>query len=99
ILVKSREGRPIKADGNPDHPASGRGSSVWIQACLLDLYNPARAKSVLAAGQPSSFAAFEGWLNERLRQALDRNGEGFRIPTGGGRSLPLAATIAGVDGK
>jgi MoCo/4Fe-4S cofactor protein with predicted Tat translocation signal len=94
ILVKSREGRPIKADGNPDHPASGSGSSVWIQACLLDLYNPARAKSVLAAGQPSSFAAFEGWLNERLRQVRDRNGEGFRILTGCVTSPTLGAQIA-----
>src|SRR3954469_14874348 len=37
ILVKSREGRPIKVDGNRSHPASLGGSSVWMQACLLDL--------------------------------------------------------------
>ncbi len=93
ILVKSREGRPIKADGNPDHPASGRGSSVWIQACLLDLYNPERAKAVEQFGAPSSYAQFESWLHERLREQNERKGAGLRILTGCVTSPTLALQI------
>src|SRR5579859_400536 len=39
-LVKSREGHPIKVDGNPEHPATLGGSSVWLQTSILDLYDP-----------------------------------------------------------
>ncbi len=99
ILVKSREGRPLKADGNPEHPASGRGSSVWIQACLLDLYNPQRAKSVLRNGLPSSFAAFEAALQARLMEAARKNGEGLRLLTGCITSPTLAGQINAIREK
>ena len=35
LLVESREGRPIKVEGNPDHPASLGATSVFHQAALL----------------------------------------------------------------
>jgi len=50
VLVLSREGRPIKVDGNPDHPATLGGSDVFVQASILDLYDPDRAKTVTQAG-------------------------------------------------
>src|SRR5438477_497659 len=46
IVVTSREGRPIKIEGNPDHPASRGATSIWGQADLLDLYDPDRAQAV-----------------------------------------------------
>ena len=79
ILVKSREGRPIKADGNPKHPASLGGSSVWIQACLLDLYNPDRAQTVTQRGQPSSWGLFLSGLNQALQQQAKKHGTGLRL--------------------
>jgi molybdopterin-containing oxidoreductase family iron-sulfur binding subunit len=42
VLVKTREGRPIKIDGNPDHPVSmGKVDSKTL-AGILNLYDPER---------------------------------------------------------
>jgi len=81
ILVKSREGRPIKVDGNPSHPASLGGSSVWMQACLLDLYDPDRAKAVTHFGQPSSWSLFLSSLHTVLEGQKTKRGAGLRILT------------------
>ncbi|RPI15284.1 MAG: 4Fe-4S dicluster domain-containing protein [Ignavibacteriae bacterium] len=44
ILVKTREGRPIKIDGNPDHPVSKGKICAKGQASILNLYDPGRLK-------------------------------------------------------
>ncbi|MCJ8346569.1 4Fe-4S dicluster domain-containing protein, partial [bacterium] len=44
LLVKTREGRPIKVDGNPDDPINKGKSNAACQASLLNLYNPERLK-------------------------------------------------------
>src|ERR1043165_854616 len=53
VLAKSHEGHPIKVDGSPEHPASLGGSSIWMQASILDLYDPDRAQAVLCNGEIS----------------------------------------------
>lgn len=58
ILVKSYEGRPVKIEGNPDHPASLGSTDVFMQAAILDLYDPARASSILHGNQPRSWGVF-----------------------------------------
>lgn len=45
ILIKTREGRPIKVDGNPDHPVSKGKICAQGQASIMDLYNPDRLKN------------------------------------------------------
>jgi MoCo/4Fe-4S cofactor protein with predicted Tat translocation signal len=44
ILVKTREGRPIKIDGNPDHPISRGKICATGQASILNLYDPQRLR-------------------------------------------------------
>ncbi len=44
ILIKTREGRPIKVDGNPDHPVSKGKTCAKCQANILRLYDPQRLK-------------------------------------------------------
>src|SRR5688572_17458479 len=44
LLVKSHDGRPIKIEGNPDHPDSNGGTDTFAQASILSLYDPDRAK-------------------------------------------------------
>lgn len=47
ILIKTREGRPIKVDGNPDNKSSqGKICSIG-QANILNLYHPERYKKPL----------------------------------------------------
>lgn len=44
ILIKTREGRPIKIDGNPDHPVSKGKICAKGNAGILNLYDPERLK-------------------------------------------------------
>src|SRR6478736_620880 len=38
LLVTSREFRPIKIEGNPEHQASLGGTDIYAQASILDMY-------------------------------------------------------------
>ncbi|MGZ3805147.1 MAG: TAT-variant-translocated molybdopterin oxidoreductase [Pseudobdellovibrionaceae bacterium] len=42
VLVKTREGRPVKMEGNPKFPLNKGGMSVRAQSSLLNLYDPER---------------------------------------------------------
>lgn len=82
IIGKTFDGRPVKIDGHPDHPASGGASTLYIQAALLDLYDPERSSEPLRHGRPSSWTSADDML-AALRQALDKSGgQGFRLLTG-----------------
>jgi Fe-S-cluster-containing dehydrogenase component/anaerobic selenocysteine-containing dehydrogenase len=45
ILIKTREGRPIKIDGNPDHPINRGKICARGQASILNLYDPNRLRA------------------------------------------------------
>ncbi len=45
LLATSFDGRPIKLDGNPENPDSLGGSDVFIQARVLQLYDPDRLRN------------------------------------------------------
>jgi len=45
VLIKTREGRPIKIDGNPDHPINRGKICAKGQANILNLYDPNRLRS------------------------------------------------------
>lgn len=44
ILVKTREGRPIKIEGNAMASYAGGGTTARAQACVLDLYDVGRLR-------------------------------------------------------
>ena len=44
VIGITYEGRPTKLEGNPLHPASLGGTDVFMEADILDLYDPARSK-------------------------------------------------------
>jgi molybdopterin-containing oxidoreductase family iron-sulfur binding subunit len=45
VIGITYEGRPTKLEGNPLHPASLGGTDVFMEADVLDLYDPARSKA------------------------------------------------------
>lgn len=47
ILIKTREGRPIKVDGNPEHPVNRGKICAKGQANILNLYDPERIQQPL----------------------------------------------------
>ena len=57
ILATSFDGRPIKVDGNPEHPASLGSLDGMGQGTVLELYDPERKRSVLQGKKPSGWAA------------------------------------------
>jgi molybdopterin-containing oxidoreductase family iron-sulfur binding subunit len=59
VLVKSDAFRPIKLEGNPEHPMAKGKSDPITQATLLDLYDPDRSQHPLYRGESSDFGAFQ----------------------------------------
>jgi MoCo/4Fe-4S cofactor protein with predicted Tat translocation signal len=81
VLAKSREGHPVKVDGNPEHPASLGASSIWMQASILDLYDPDRARAILHNGDLSTWTDFVSEMNQVMRQQQANQGAGLRVLT------------------
>ncbi|MCB1309011.1 MAG: TAT-variant-translocated molybdopterin oxidoreductase, partial [Leptospiraceae bacterium] len=44
VILRTRAGRPVKIQGNPDHPLSNGGVSAFNVAGLMDLYDPDRLR-------------------------------------------------------
>ncbi|MBV8759344.1 MAG: oxidoreductase, partial [Deltaproteobacteria bacterium] len=70
ILVDTHDGRPTKLDGNPAHSASLGGSLPWLQARILDLYDPQRSRTALRRGVPTTWASLAAELRELPRGPL-----------------------------
>ncbi len=81
-LVTSFEGRPIKVEGNPRHPASLGATDVFAQAEILALYDPDRSQAIRAAGEISDWPAFELALRARLAAEAAGKGSGLRLLSG-----------------
>ncbi len=78
LLVRSREGRPIKVEGNPDHPASLGAAGPFEQASVLGLYDPTRGQGARWRERPvdwrqlrEAFGGPRGDRGERLRFLLE----------------------------
>jgi Fe-S-cluster-containing hydrogenase components 1 len=97
VLVNSFEGRPIKVEGNPRHPASLGATEVFEQADVLSLYDPDRAQSLTDRGEFSSWDQFVGVLRPVLREQRARRGAGMRILTGTVTSPTLAAQLRDIQ--
>jgi Fe-S-cluster-containing dehydrogenase component/anaerobic selenocysteine-containing dehydrogenase len=68
ILVKTRESRPIKIEGNDLSPISKRGTTARVQASVLDLYDDARLKGPLKNGKQTSWKS----VDKEITAALDK---------------------------
>src|SRR5581483_6349920 len=67
LLVKVRDGRPIKLEGNPDQPI-GRGATCAIgQASILGLYDSLRLNYPLAGGKGSTWPEVDAAIRGVLR--------------------------------
>ncbi len=79
VLVTSYDGRPIKIDGNPEHPFAGggvvagttrhAGSSVFAQGSILHLYDPDRSQGVQQAGKGATFADWQTFADGLRKSA------------------------------
>ena len=101
IRVRTREGRAVKVEGNPEHPVNRGGLCIRGQAALQGLYNPDRITGPrrrrvtdAAAGRsvldPVSWDEAQQVLVDRL-QALYEAGRGDRVAL---ITPPLTGTLA-----
>ncbi|WP_456427901.1 TAT-variant-translocated molybdopterin oxidoreductase [Rhodocaloribacter sp.] len=58
LLVESHDGRPMKVEGNPEHPESRGVTGVFEQASILNLYDPDRSQRVLHDGDEADWRRF-----------------------------------------
>ncbi|WP_224247404.1 TAT-variant-translocated molybdopterin oxidoreductase [Hyalangium gracile] len=58
LLITAREGRPVKVEGNPQHPVNQGAAGVFEQAFLLSLYDPQRARVLRQGKNPRSLRTF-----------------------------------------
>ncbi|HZD48371.1 MAG TPA: TAT-variant-translocated molybdopterin oxidoreductase, partial [Silvibacterium sp.] len=79
LLVKSDAYRPIKVDGNPDHPYNQGGSDPITQGTLLDLYDPDRSQRVMHRGEASTWPVFLANLRGMLADKKASGGEGLAV--------------------
>lgn len=79
LLATTYEGRPVKIDGNPEHPASRGATGPIEQALLLQLYDPNRVRGVRHGRQAVS--------RPQLHQILAE--VGTRLGPSGGQGLHL----------
>src|SRR5581483_10187934 len=69
LLVRQRDGRPIKIEGNPDSPLFGSGTCATGQATVLSLYDDARLKEPLWQGKTAPWAEVDRSIGEALEAA------------------------------
>ncbi|ODA28980.1 TAT-variant-translocated molybdopterin oxidoreductase [Planctopirus hydrillae] len=83
LEVTAFDGRPIKVDGNPEHPLNGGGSDGYTQAMLLHLYDPDRSRDVaeIKAGKasPSSWDSYNSFASKLFPAAATSGGKGLRV--------------------
>jgi MoCo/4Fe-4S cofactor protein with predicted Tat translocation signal len=92
LLVESHMGRPTKIEGNPEHPGSRGGTDVFMQASILNLYDPDRLRNVLYEGSLSNWTEFANAMGN-ARVNFGAHGTGLRILTGTVTSPTLGAQI------
>ncbi len=76
ILVKTREGRPIKIEGNTASSIHGGGTSARVQASILSLYDSARLTGPMIGGQSATWKNTDAEVIKALNEA---NASGKKI--------------------
>ena len=94
VLVTTRNGRPVKIEGNDRHPWTRGGTDVFGQASVLGLYDPERSQAVRHLGRISNWETFGGAMAGAFGLLRARHGEGLRLLTGPVSAPSLLAQIA-----
>ncbi|HWL69543.1 MAG TPA: TAT-variant-translocated molybdopterin oxidoreductase [Geminicoccus sp.] len=90
---KTEVGRPVKLEGNPEHPASLGTTDPFLQASLLDLYDPDRSQAPRHLGRNATWDAFDLAMAGQVPATDLRQGEGLRLLTGTVTSPTLSRQI------
>jgi Fe-S-cluster-containing dehydrogenase component/anaerobic selenocysteine-containing dehydrogenase len=93
LVVTTRDGRPIKIEGNTSSPLFGGGTCAVGQASVLSLYDEQRLRGPLWQGRPASWADVDARIESQLR-AAETDRRAIAVLTG---TIVSPATRAIVD--
>ncbi len=93
VLVGTRDGRPVKIEGNPAHPSSLGATDPFAQAAVLQLWDPDRSQAVVQRlgaadareprlGALSSWSSFESAWRPLAQRLRGQRGAGLALLTG-----------------
>src|SRR5215472_16680084 len=71
LLVKQRDGRPIKIEGNAQSALFGSGTCATGQATVLSLYDDARLRGPMWHGQPATWEEVDRQVLDSLNAARE----------------------------
>ena len=103
LLVTCYDGRPIKVEGNPEHPFSRGGTDAFAQASILGLYDPDRSQSPREQQSRQVFARSWGEFFEFARRHFDqlaeRSGQGLAVLLEPRPSLSMANALSAMKSR
>ncbi len=87
LLVTSYDGRPTKIEGNDKHPFSRGKTNHWMQASILDLYDPDRSRSPVhrlrgpdgGSEKHRTWQEFEAFARSHFAELRTKGGAGLCI--------------------
>ena len=97
VLARSRDGRPVKLEGNPDHPLNQGGLCAMGQAQTRGLYDSARLRGPQLRGRDADWAILDTDLVEQWQRIRAAGGQ-VRILSGTLVSPTLRSAIHGFLG-
>ena len=78
VVVKTREGRPIKVEGNELSGVSMGGTDAQVEASVLSLYDKQRLQNPMKAGSPATWEEIDKEIVAQL-ESISSSGGQIRI--------------------
>ncbi|ADR23654.1 quinol:cytochrome C oxidoreductase [Marivirga tractuosa] len=75
IVVKTREGRPIKIEGNKNSSITQGGVNAQVEASVLSLYDQERLRGPLKEGKNADWKTIDKEITEQLQAISDAGGQ------------------------
>jgi molybdopterin-containing oxidoreductase family iron-sulfur binding subunit len=82
VIATTYSGRPTKLDGNPDHPVTQGRSDAFMQATVLQLYDPDRAQAPTRHGEFVTWDNVVSAIGDLRSEWTTRQGDGLRLLIG-----------------
>jgi molybdopterin-containing oxidoreductase family iron-sulfur binding subunit len=93
VLVKTREGRPIKIEPNPNAGVYSQGTNPQAQASVLDLYDISKLKAPVLKNQETTWSKVDAYVKAELAK-VQASGKKIRIVSSSVNSPSTLAVIA-----
>ncbi|MFZ6013503.1 MAG: TAT-variant-translocated molybdopterin oxidoreductase, partial [Bacteroidota bacterium] len=98
IVVKTREGRPIKIDGNALSSVTKGATSAQVEASVLSLYDNSRLRGPKAGGKKIDWQELDSQIISKLNEIAGKGGQ-IRIVSNTVLSPSTKAVIARFKAK